>query len=154
MNWKILTVCLLIATSGCIVPEPFAPSTDVKYSGEMEITDGQFLMDGEVIQRSGENTLTEVAICGYTEQMDHLFAEQVPPFESRQSVEITGNQTPKYVIIYSEEFWTSGYISKDAVDYVQYYVLGEDGLYGSVWAGSTDELPVDTDRPLENGCPA
>lgn len=154
MNWKLLAVCLLIATSGCIIPEPFGVQPDVKFSGEIDAEDDQFHMQGDIIQRSGDETLNDVAVCGYTEEHDLLFAEQVPPFESREPIEITAEDRPKYVLIYSEEFWDADILSDDTIEAVQYYELRQDGIYSTNWASSSEELPIDTDRPLQNGCPA
>lgn len=154
MNWKLLAVCLLIATSGCVIPEPIGVPTEVRYSGQTAIDNGQFSMQGDIVQRRGEETLDHVAVCGYTERQDLLFAEQIPPFESRESVEIANEKPPTYVIIYSTEFWDSDRFGSDAIDAVEYLQLGDDGLYGRLWAESPSELPIDTDRPLQNGCPA
>lgn len=154
MNWKLLAVCLLIATSGCIIPEPIGGPTEIKYSGQTAVDNGEFSMQGEIVQRHGEKTLTDVAVCGYTDQHKLLFAEQVPPFESRVSVEITAKEPPEYVIIYSDEFWNSDRLGDTTIDAVQYYEYSGDGVYTRIWAESPSELPIDTDRPLQNGCPA
>lgn len=114
-------------------------------------------MDGYLYQDGTDTqTLNNVSVCGYSEDGELLFAEEVPPFEVKRDVTIRSDRHPHYVTIYSEEFWESDQhrsSSDGKLDSVRYWESLEKG-YTPYWASSPDELPVDTDRPLKNGCPA
>jgi len=156
MKWKLIAVCLLILTSGCVLPEGINASTTVGFSGDFESNESEFEMSGFVIQQKGSETLTDVSVCGYSEQGELLFAKSVPPFDRSTNVTIRNDATPKYVIIYSEEFWGSdkfwrfGDGAVDSVDYYEYY---DDSFWIQRMVQYKSELPIDTNRPKQNGCP-
>jgi len=157
MRWKILAVCLLILTSGCVIPEPFNTDTSVGFSGDLETNETKFRMSGLVVQGPNPETLDDVSVCGYSEQGRLLFAERLPPFEGATEIDIRSNATPKHIIIYSEEFWGSDEFwrfDEGAVDIVKYFEYLGDSTWDEESVRSKSELPIDADRPKQNGCPA
>jgi len=157
MNWKLLAICLLVTLSGCTLGDQPGRGSFVSFSGEIDSSGDEFLMEG-YIDQDGTDTqmLNNVFVCGYSESGELLFAQPVPPFEVKQDITIRNDQHPHYILIYSEEFWASDTrwpFSDDKVDAVRYWELLEKG-YAPEWADAKDDLPIDTDRPLENGCPA
>lgn len=156
MNWRIVVACLLILTSGCVVPEPFNASTSVSFSGDFETNETHFRMSGPMVQQRGSETLDDISVCGYSEQEELLFAESLPPFDRSTDVTIRSSVIPHYIIIYSEEFWESNKFwefDDGAVDVVKYYESRDGSGYGAQGILSKSELPIDTDRPKQNGCP-
>lgn len=157
MNWKILAVCLLIALSGCTLGDQPGRGSYVSFSGDFNSSGDEFVMNGYLYQSGTDTqTLNNVSVCGYTEDGELLFAEPVPPFEVKQDIRISSSEHPHYVVIYSEEFWESDSLwpfSDGKVDAVMYWQSQDMGLT-PYWAGKKDELPVDADKQLQNGCPS
>lgn len=115
-------------------------------------------MSGELYQVGTDmQTLNNVSVCGYTETGELLFAEPVPSFKVNQEITIRNDRHPHYIVLYSEEFWepdTLWPFDDGKLDGVRYWVSLESGGYTPEWAETKDDLPIDADRPLENGCPA
>lgn len=158
MNWKLLAVCLLITLSGCTVVDQPGHSNSLAYSGDLNSSGDVFIMDGYLYQ-DGTNakTLSNVSVCGYTESGELLFAEPVPPFKVKQDIMIRNDREPHYIIPHSDEFWGSGTFSpfdEGKIDTVWYWESYESGGYRSKWTETKDDLPIDAERPLQNGCPA
>lgn len=158
MNWKIFAVCLLLTLSGCTVVDQPGHSNTVSFYGDLNSTGDEFLMDGYLNQvGTNKRTLNNVSVCGYGEDGELLFAEPVPPFEVNQKITIRSDRAPYYIVIYSEEFWETDSLwpsSSGKLDAARYWVSLENGGYTPEWAETEGDLPMDTDRPLENGCPS
>lgn len=114
-------------------------------------------MSGELYQVGTDmQTLDNVSVCGYSEKGELLFAEPVPSFKVNQEITIRNDQHPQYIVVYSEEFWESDSLwpfNDGKVDAVMYW-QSQDMGYTPYWAETKDDLPIDADRALQNGCPA
>jgi len=136
MNWKPLAVCLLIGLSGCTIVDQPGHANTVSYSGDFNSSGDVFIMNGYLYQDGTDTqTLNNVSVCGYSEDGELLFAEEVLPFEVKRDVTIQSDRHPRYVTIYSDEFWESDQhraSSDGKLDSVRYWESLEKGYTPSL----------------------
>jgi len=108
------------------------------FSGSFNTSDGEFVMNGRIVETTGENRVYEnVRILLYTSETELERRVSVGDLDSHIDVHIEAKDLPKYVILHSPDFWT------DDSTGVEYYELGQDGMYISYDVGSKSKLPVE-----------
>jgi len=139
---RIFIVLLIIAgfglVGGCLTSLNPGPGASIMFSGSFNTSDGEFVMNGRIVETTGENRVYEnVRILLYTSETELERRVSVGDLDSHIDVHIEAKDLPKYVILHSPDFWT------DDSTGVEYYELGQDGMYISYDVGSKSKLPVE-----------
>lgn len=142
--WVALALALVLVTglAGCPGAEP-GPGSSVTFSGEFNVSDEGFVMDGQIVEEPGAAGLHEfhdVAVYLYTEDGTLIANEPVGTLDVRANVSITSEQVPQYVVLDSPEFWET-----ETLD-VSYYERTRNDLYAVRDATTENELPVVPER--------
>lgn len=135
-------LALLMGLAGCPGAEP-GPGTSVTFDGQVNASNGDFTMDGQIVENPGTGGFHEyqdVAVVLYAEDGELITSKQVGTLDVRANVTLTTDQVPHYIIIDSPTFWETRSIQVD------YYERGADDRYTVYSATSRDELPVTPDR--------
>ncbi|GGK83771.1 hypothetical protein [Haloarcula sebkhae] len=138
----IVTLVLLVSTAGCTYPE--ATENSLEFSGTIERSAGQFNMDGDVhVDGTNDRDVEDIAIVLYDDTQSEL--KRVPvdlissnpdgSYPSRQSVNITTDKQPEFVLIESPDAWNAGVPSEayqwTGDHYTTYWVENEDDRFPS-----------------------
>jgi len=132
-------VACLCVLSGCTL---FGQPEVINYVGEIETTDGQFHMDGELVNSSPGDppTFRNITLYLYSKSGEMIKSKPVGSLQRRTNVSVRSNSIPEYVIFSSPDFWKSGGITGGIS--VSYYEQNDQGNYTEEKAGARDGLPV------------
>jgi hypothetical protein len=149
LNTKLVTLMLaLVVTAGCAYV-PTGGVVGVNYYGNIESTDNGFQMNGYLKAEGGapeQPVYTDVKVYLYAKNGSRLYSEDLGDLNTshiRLNVTVTTDQTPYYVVFYSEDFW------QEEVQ-VNYFVLKSGGTFERNDATSRSELPVDPKSGTNN----
>lgn len=132
-----LLVVILVASSGCTL---FGPGDSIDYSGEKEISDTGFRMEGQITNgvRGTPTEFDDVGVYLYSENRTLIRAVSAGTLVRKANVSVRTEEIPEYIVIHSPEFWDVRKIS------VVYYELVDeaDGVYSPSTVSSKSELPA------------
>ena len=135
----LIAVVLSIALAGC----PGGPPAGgiVGFHGELTVSDGEFHMEGEVMntgQVSPPPEFNNVTVYLYAEDGTLIKSESIDSFEASTTITMHSQQVPKYVIIDSPDFWQYDI----QVDYWK-LVTESNGTYRQEVVTERNEFPVE-----------
>lgn len=144
-----LAMAVLMAVSAGCVWSTSAPKGGVAidFEGSINVSSDGFSMDGKVIN-FGQKQLTfeNVSVYLYDENRTLIRSTRVGPLELESSpFSIHSDTLPKYVIVYSEDFWRAEQID---MDYYMRITTDEGVSYQVERATSKDDLPVIPDAEM------
>lgn len=132
---------VLLLTAGCLRSEP-GPGGEVGFYGEMNVSDSQYVMDGQITLGGGttsQDAFDNVTIYLFTENGTLIETHRAGTLTGLLNVSIVSNRIPYYVIIDSPEFWEESQIT------VRYYYRLRSNMtrdYGVRDARSVADYPV------------
>lgn len=139
MRKRICILCLLILllSGGCVRTQP-GKGDSVSFSGEINATNSEFIMNGTVgpIGSIFENRYEGVRVYLYSKNGTLIHHKDIGYIKSRKSISIYSSKIPYYVIIYSPEFWNQSHLS------VTYYERAEQDGYIPHYASGEEDLPI------------
>jgi len=131
----------LILFSGCTwYTSGPSQEASIEFSGSINASEGGFVMDGELVNYGQEShQFRNVTVYLYDENKTLVSATPLGALQDDPlSTTVQSDRLPKYVIIYSEEFW-------DVDEFQVYYFVQtnrSDTSYREHVAGSIEDLPV------------
>jgi hypothetical protein len=136
-------VLVCVAISGCVITPP---DISISFLGDVETAGNQVQVDGSIGDSMSDNTYHDVRLYSYDDEKKLLQVTPVGDLTGRLEVSMTIQPIPKYIIIYSDDFWEN----EDTDDFwetrdvtVMYLERMENGNYSRRGqATSPDELPV------------
>lgn len=134
-KWLIVCVVMIAPLSGCGIGNS-AYNGNIDFRGEMSIVDGEFVMEGEVVN-GGVESFSDVHVSLYSSNGTAFESVAVGDLEAETSVSVRSSTIPEYVIIYSPDFWNTAKVEVD------YYVRDETGNYTANTVDQRSELPVE-----------
>jgi len=139
VNTKIASLVLIFIivplTAGCLQPRG-----QIGFTGDMNVTNRTFTMNGEIVDGSAPNpTYENVTVYLYTEDGELITQRRVGTFNrSSEPFMIQSETVPHYIIIDSPTFWELNDVG------VTYYERNRaEGYYASNTIEKQAELPVD-----------
>ena len=117
----------------------------LNFQGSVQSSPDGFHMDGTVEAEgpvTDKRVFRDVVICLYTEDDQLLYTTSpadLPEPGGKVNVSLTINETPKYIVINSTDFWD---VSGLAVTYYSREVVEGETLFPTTRVDSPDKLPV------------
>ena len=133
---------LVLLVSGCAIPgTETAPGVTVLFVGDMERTDGNFSMEGDLSlsaafpDRESYRNVT-LSLCTKDGRVFETRQLGTLPTDEDLPVSVSTDRVPYYVVFESRDFWTE---NEFIVHSYKWYP--EDEVYGIVVVGSRSDLP-------------
>lgn len=140
--YLLILVPLAIAFSGCLLP---GPGTSITFAGDIHQTETGIIMEGHITDTTAsEKTFDNTTIYFYDSNKTLIKSVSIGDLHVRRDVNITVHGSPKYIIIYSPDFWSSHRVQ------VEYIERNSEGQYMEWSVANPNELPVRPESPHSN----
>lgn len=136
-NWLLISVVLTAPLSGCAFGNP-GYNGDVNFVGEMEVEDGGFVMDGEIVN-DGMERFRDVSVYLYFSNGTAFNSTSVGDLNGVLPITIHSTTIPKHVVIHSPDFWNTSRVQ------LNYYTRNESDGYEPTTISQRGGLPVELD---------
>lgn len=153
-----LVIITVVIVTGCVsgpsqtsTPaeiNPIEPHNTVSFSGNINISNESFTMQGEVrgcFGQVGPEECRDTRVLLYTADGSLIAAEYLGTLNGRRNVSLTTDRIPHYVILTSPDIWEANHTT------VQ-YLFYDEGTYLGKPIDEREELPVEvrTETPTDN----